>query len=54
MRRCDWCGEEFSPWRRDQRLCCKRCHDDWFKEERRAALQAWREREREQEEGAVA
>jgi DNA-directed RNA polymerase subunit RPC12/RpoP len=46
---CSFCGREFERVRRDQHLCCRECHDQWFMEERRRALAAWREMKRYQQ-----
>lgn len=43
---CDYCFGEFDPIRVDQRFCKRDCHDQYFMEERRRALAAWREMQR--------
>jgi len=43
---CDNCGAQFAPRRLDQRLCCRKCHDEWFLWEKRQALAHWREMQR--------
>jgi len=45
-RSCDWCGRTFEAVRLAQRLCCKDCHDQWFAEERKQALKAFRAQQR--------
>jgi predicted nucleic acid-binding Zn ribbon protein len=42
IRFCDYCSKEFEPIRYDQRFCKRECHDQFFMEERRRALAAWR------------
>jgi hypothetical protein len=41
---CSYCGREFELVRREQHLCSRACHDEFFVEERRSALAAWRAR----------
>jgi hypothetical protein len=43
---CSHCGREFELVRKEQHLCCRPCHDEWFIRERREALAAWRARKR--------
>jgi DNA-directed RNA polymerase subunit RPC12/RpoP len=43
---CSFCGREFERVRREQHLCCRECHDQYFMEERRRALALWREMKR--------
>jgi hypothetical protein len=43
---CDNCGREFDRVRRSQHLCGRACHDQYFVEERRRALAAYRAQQR--------
>jgi DNA-directed RNA polymerase subunit RPC12/RpoP len=43
---CSHCRRDFEPIRKDQHLCCRECHDQFFVEERRKALAAWRRNRR--------
>jgi hypothetical protein len=43
MAKCERCGDDFWPRMSGQRFCCKVCGDAWFAEERRAAVQAFRQ-----------
>jgi len=46
VRYCASCHREFEPWRIDQRLCGRECHDRYFVEEKRLALAAYRAQQR--------
>jgi len=50
---CDYCSEPFEPRQVDQRFCKPECHYLWHLEEKRAAIAAWRERKRLEEQFAV-
>ena len=39
---CEFCGTAFTPRRWDQKFHSRECHDQWFAEERRRALAAYR------------
>jgi len=43
MRRCENCGEPFAVFMGRQRFCCRACSDAWFQEERRQAVEWFRE-----------
>ena len=43
---CSYCQREFERVRQEQHLCCRPCHDEWFKLERQKALAAWRSLQR--------
>ena len=45
MRRCENCGNEFTPYQGRQRFCCRVCSDAWFAQERREAVRQLRERQ---------
>jgi hypothetical protein len=43
-RKCEYCGEEFKPFMPSlQRFCSKDCSLEWHREERREALEYFRE-----------
>ncbi|TFV74113.1 hypothetical protein E4K64_19160 [Bradyrhizobium frederickii] len=42
-KRCQQCGEDFTPYMGRQRFCCRECSDAWFAEERRTAVRRLRE-----------
>jgi DNA-directed RNA polymerase subunit RPC12/RpoP len=44
---CSHCGRDFELVRREQHLCCRECHDQFFIGERRRAMAAWRSQQRE-------
>ncbi len=44
---CDCCGKRFAKWRYDQRFCSIACKDTFHNAERREAMRAWREQQRE-------
>jgi hypothetical protein len=46
IRNCDRCGSPFHPVRERQRFCTTQCHDQFYMEERRRALAAWRAQRR--------
>jgi hypothetical protein len=46
---CSYCHREFERVRRYQHLCSRDCHDSYFVEERRRALDAYREMQRYQQ-----
>jgi hypothetical protein len=41
-KRCQQCSEEFAPYTSRQRFCSRVCSDEWFQEERRAAVEFFR------------
>jgi len=43
---CSYCGKGFERVRRYQHLCSRVCHYNYFVEERRLALAAWRSNKR--------
>ena len=43
MQNCQWCGEPFRPFISGQRFCTHVCSDAFFKQERRQAVQWFRE-----------
>ena len=40
---CENCGRTMVPYMGRQRFCCRSCSDDWFTEERRQAVEWFRE-----------
>jgi hypothetical protein len=46
IRECDRCGSPFHPVRVLQRFCSTHCHDQFYMEERRSALPAYRMQQR--------
>ena len=42
-RTCDRCSEPYVPREAKQRFCCRACSDAWFANERRQAVQLFRE-----------
>jgi hypothetical protein len=45
---CKSCGEPFSPRQANQRFCSSGCNHAWFAEERRLAVQAFRQSQTEE------
>lgn len=45
MKKCERCGDDFTPYMGRQRFCCRVCSDAWFANERRAAVRRYRETE---------
>jgi hypothetical protein len=44
MRQCDYCGEPIQIlWQGSQRFCCHEHSDAWFQEERRQAVEWFRQ-----------
>jgi hypothetical protein len=41
-KQCELCNREFIPRQADQRFCCRDCSIDWYQEERRQAVAAFR------------
>jgi hypothetical protein len=41
--KCEFCGEDFKPFLPSQRFCCRDCSDEWFRQERREAIDWFRE-----------
>jgi len=46
---CSYCGRVFERVRREQHLCSRDCHDQWFVSERRRAIAAYRDMQRYQQ-----
>ena len=45
LKKCQQCGDDFSPYVARLRFCCRACSDAWFAEERREAVRRFRETE---------
>jgi len=43
QRKCDYCQRLFTPWRGDQHLCGRKCHDAYFVRQRREAMALYRQ-----------
>jgi hypothetical protein len=46
---CSYCGREFERVRREQHLCSRDCHDQFFQTEKRQALALWRQLRRQRQ-----
>lgn len=40
---CEHCGKRFGRWRHDQRFCSRKCHSRFHAQERREAVELYRE-----------
>jgi protein-arginine kinase activator protein McsA len=47
---CENCGNPFNQYMDRQRFCCRVCSDAWFQNERRQAVEWFRQRDRDAEE----